>query len=87
MYFWAAFNLSQDLGYDFSPYKNKDFVRDMEKASKLDELGVLPKFKSPNDANRSGLDYSLIGVFGAQAYRYHDLVKVEEGEIFLDCGA
>lgn len=70
-----------------SPMTKENYQQLKQQASKLLAEKKLPSLKSASPQDEQGRDITVIETFVAQGYRYQDLVKVEPGEVFIDCGA
>lgn len=82
----AISKLDEDLALTVSP-----FTLEMQETAALKYIkmlhdNLLPDLNvDPRDAFYQ--NYCVIDTFVTEQYRYKDVVKVESGEIFLDCGA
>lgn len=84
----AASTLKPFQGKDPDPFEESEKMPDLfaAEAAALQQDASLPKI-SADPQEQSFLHVSLFNNFGAQKYRYQDVVKVDQGEILIDGGA
>lgn len=85
--FLTVRNFYPDLAYMFSPLSKKCWSEQVEICKKLVQEKHIPYLKTHDEDDDDFLYKILTENFVLQSYRYKDLVKVEPGEVFIDCGA
>lgn len=71
----------------YSPFSWEQYQENFQKAQHMLRKNIIPDFKLSTPTEESARNISIVEVFVTEGYRYQDIFKIEENEIFVDCGA
>lgn len=80
-------NLAPAFAERLSPMSRNQWIAYMQKGQELIQNHSIPYLKIHDQAETISRDSILVETFVVKGYQYQDLVKIEPGEVFIDCGA
>lgn len=95
----SKYNFKQELGFLItkklspifaellSPMSPSQWQQHLQQGQSLIAQQKIPLLKVHDKSEEQSRNAILVETFVVQGYRYQDLVKVEPGEVFIDCGA
>lgn len=85
--FLTVRNFVPDFAPRFSPMVKKQWFEHVDTCKRLVQEKQIPYLKICDETDDDARYRVLTETFVTQNYRYKDLVKIEPGEVFIDCGA
>lgn len=82
----SLIKLNENAAFNISPFSNSRLIAAIEQMPNLMANPKFPKFQA-HSCEAKYLRTMMLTTFALEQYRYKNVVNVEPGDVFLDCGA